>query len=185
MTDYIPFTTDEYAPDAPATALHFERWFRNWIAGFEGAAGAPKVAGEALNLGLSSIAVPGVITGIGSRIKTLVLKIGIGGTSPSGSSTTISAQVRVSSNGGSTWSGYYTVATRIISSGTQSATIVSDVFLNLKTGVMSSMANHWEKNSTTVFPADYTFTGYTNINAIQIAGSAGIAVIHSLEGVAP
>lgn len=25
MTDYIPFTADEYAPDAPATALHFEK----------------------------------------------------------------------------------------------------------------------------------------------------------------
>lgn len=48
MTDYIAFTADEYAPDAPATALHFERWFRNWIAGFEGAAGAPRIAGAAM-----------------------------------------------------------------------------------------------------------------------------------------
>ncbi len=48
MTDYIPFTTDEYAPDAPATALHFERWFRNWIAAFEGASGAPRIAIGAL-----------------------------------------------------------------------------------------------------------------------------------------
>lgn len=43
MTDYLPFTPDEYAVDAPGTALHFERWFRNWIAGFEGANGAPRL----------------------------------------------------------------------------------------------------------------------------------------------
>ncbi|MBN8630251.1 MAG: hypothetical protein J0L76_05295 [Rhodobacterales bacterium] len=43
MTDYVPYTPDEYAPDAPGTALHFQRWFENWIAGFEGAAGAPRL----------------------------------------------------------------------------------------------------------------------------------------------
>lgn len=43
MTDYLPYTSGEYAVDAPATALHFERWFRNWEAGFEGAAGAPRI----------------------------------------------------------------------------------------------------------------------------------------------
>jgi hypothetical protein len=42
MTDYVPYTPDEYAPDAPGTALHFQRWFENWIAGFEGASGAPR-----------------------------------------------------------------------------------------------------------------------------------------------
>lgn len=48
MTDYLPYTTGEYAVDAPATALHFERWFRNWEAGFEGAAGAPRLLDAAL-----------------------------------------------------------------------------------------------------------------------------------------
>lgn len=43
MTDFLPFTTDEYTVDAPATALHFERWFRNPIAMFEGAIGAPRM----------------------------------------------------------------------------------------------------------------------------------------------
>lgn len=44
MTDFLPYTAAEYAPDAPATALHFQRWFENWIAAFEGAAGAPRLA---------------------------------------------------------------------------------------------------------------------------------------------
>jgi len=43
MTDYVPYTPDEYAPDAPATALHFQRWFENWIAALEGAPGAPRL----------------------------------------------------------------------------------------------------------------------------------------------
>lgn len=47
MTDYVPYTPDEYAPDAPGTALHFQRWFENWIAGFEGAPGAPRLLGNA------------------------------------------------------------------------------------------------------------------------------------------
>lgn len=48
MTDYLPYTWGEYAVDAPATALHFERWFRNWEAGFEGAANAPRLQDYAL-----------------------------------------------------------------------------------------------------------------------------------------
>lgn len=43
MTDYLAYTPSEYAPDAPGTTLHFQRWFENWIAGFEGAAGAPRL----------------------------------------------------------------------------------------------------------------------------------------------
>lgn len=54
MTDYVPYTPDEYAPDAPGTALHFQRWFENWIAGFEGAPGAPR-----LDLGALARIVPG------------------------------------------------------------------------------------------------------------------------------
>lgn len=48
MTTYTPYTAAEYAPDAPATADHFRRWFENWIAGFEGATGAPRIYGESL-----------------------------------------------------------------------------------------------------------------------------------------
>lgn len=47
IPDYIPFTSDEYQPDAPATALHFSRWFQNWEAGFGGAAGAPRLQAAA------------------------------------------------------------------------------------------------------------------------------------------
>lgn len=42
MTDWVPFTTAEYAVGAPATSSHFERWFRNPVAITEGAPGAPR-----------------------------------------------------------------------------------------------------------------------------------------------
>lgn len=50
MADYIPYTTDEMQPEAPATALHFARWFQNWEAGFAGAAGAPRMSLDALGV---------------------------------------------------------------------------------------------------------------------------------------
>ncbi|AWB48882.1 hypothetical protein HYN69_10545 [Gemmobacter aquarius] len=56
MTDYLTYTPAEYAPDAPATALHFQRWFENWRAGFEGAAGAPRLQDAALDTGASTAA---------------------------------------------------------------------------------------------------------------------------------
>lgn len=43
MAVYTGYTAAEYAPDAPATSDHFKRWFENWEAGFQGAAGAPKL----------------------------------------------------------------------------------------------------------------------------------------------
>lgn len=48
MPDYIPYTSAEYEPEAPATALHFARWFQNWEAGFAGMPGAPGLALRAL-----------------------------------------------------------------------------------------------------------------------------------------
>lgn len=48
MPDFTPYTAAEYAPDAPATALHFQRWFQNWEAGFEGAPNAPRLLPAAL-----------------------------------------------------------------------------------------------------------------------------------------
>lgn len=65
MTDYVPYTPDEYAPDAPGTALHFQRWFENWIAGFEGAPGAPRL--ETAALGLSFFQAGGLGTYVFAR----------------------------------------------------------------------------------------------------------------------
>lgn len=49
MAVYTGYTAAEYAPDAPATSDHFKRWFENWEAGFQGAAGAPALLDAALD----------------------------------------------------------------------------------------------------------------------------------------
>lgn len=67
MTDYIPYTPDEYAPEAPATALHFQRWFENCVAMFEGAPNAPR-----LMLG----ALPELAPGTGIRCRGLTNSTG-------------------------------------------------------------------------------------------------------------
>ena len=48
-TDWLDWTNLEYAVGAPATALHFERWFRNPVAIAQGAIGAPRIEDAALS----------------------------------------------------------------------------------------------------------------------------------------
>ena len=40
-TDWGPFVPTEYNVGAPATSLHFERWFRNVVAAAQGVVGSP------------------------------------------------------------------------------------------------------------------------------------------------
>jgi len=48
-TDWLGFTPVEYEVGAPATSLHFERWFRNPVALAQGADGAPRIDFAAMN----------------------------------------------------------------------------------------------------------------------------------------
>ncbi|NBZ87916.1 hypothetical protein [Stagnihabitans tardus] len=48
MTDYSAIAETETDPGAPSKSSLWKRWAKNWIAGFEGAAGAPRLMGEAI-----------------------------------------------------------------------------------------------------------------------------------------
>ncbi|MEI6800495.1 MAG: hypothetical protein WCO04_14970 [Pseudomonadota bacterium] len=48
MTTYTAIAETETDPSAPGTSSLWKRWAKNWIAGFEGAAGAPRILGQAL-----------------------------------------------------------------------------------------------------------------------------------------
>lgn len=98
MTDYLPYTEEEYAVGAPATSLHFERWFRNPDAIAEGAPGAPKVQGQALKTLLVQAATSQFIVTDLERVSTLL----VGGLLWGGASGN-SITVNLSSNGGATW----------------------------------------------------------------------------------
>ncbi len=49
MTDYIAILETETNPGAPSRSSLWKRWANNWIAGFEGAAGAPRIVAAAMS----------------------------------------------------------------------------------------------------------------------------------------
>lgn len=50
MFDYVPVTEVETDPGSPSRSSLWKRWWKNPIAMFEGAAGAPRIRGEAVAL---------------------------------------------------------------------------------------------------------------------------------------
>jgi hypothetical protein len=74
MTDYIPITETETNPGAPSKSSLWKRWAKNWIAGFEGALGAPRFLGEAVARIGNGLAVMAV-----TAADTVVLDYGLGG----------------------------------------------------------------------------------------------------------
>lgn len=62
MTDYIAIDESETNPFAPSRSSLWKRWSKNWIAGFEGAAGAPRLRFAALDGAISTAG------GIGSYV---------------------------------------------------------------------------------------------------------------------
>lgn len=69
MTDFIAITEAETNPGAPSKSSLWKRWAKNWIAGFEGAPGAPRLKFEAVDTWLTtpgavgSLAFLGQVTG--------------------------------------------------------------------------------------------------------------------------
>lgn len=104
MPEYIPYTTDEYQPEAPATALHFARWFQNWEAGFEGASGAPKLQPKGLNR-------RPIISGAFGAAQTFTGLAGFGGIEAlifaTSGANAVYVEFQYSTDNGSTWSTAY------------------------------------------------------------------------------
>jgi len=76
ITDWNDWTPTEYEVGAPATSLHFERWFRNAVALAQGSAGAPRIVGAALDTHIGGFllvsATPLTLTDL-DRHKTIVM----------------------------------------------------------------------------------------------------------------
>lgn len=112
-TSYISITETETDPDAPLTSALAKKWRDNPIAIAEGASGAPKVVGAALNIFL----VEGTSTGSGTITLCTatgldaVNRVGIGykirGSATSSGGTWYDASIDIryslSTDGGSTW----------------------------------------------------------------------------------
>ena len=155
--DFIPFTDSEMATDAPASALHFERWFKNHIATVQGAKGAERVQPRALEsnaLGvISSVASPGVFTGLG-KMRSLRLssnfKTGAGN---------ITFQVSFSANAGSTWGGWQSIYT-VLANSQYSGVLELDIVTGAYMGAFGPFAT----SGTLTVPA--------NCNAVRFQGHA-------------
>lgn len=167
MTDYIPYTVEEYQPDAPATALHFARWFQNWEAGFEGAAGAPRLAPVALEGGgylgsYTSVGTGGAgFVGLDrvGRVRILI-KVSSAG-----------ARIRFTGNGGSSWTAWQELLL-----GASNEVYVCDLDLSLLTGVMSLGLNIKEVGAFAVgFGGTKTLATVppANVNGFQLSPYGG------------
>jgi hypothetical protein len=107
MPDYVPILDTQIEPDAPLTAVLAGQWRDNWIAGFEGSDGAPKLRRKALqNLfmgAVSSTETSDAITGIQDVLK-FVGHIYIFNTTNNGF-----FEIRFSDDGGVNWTGWTTI----------------------------------------------------------------------------
>ena len=116
MPDYVPIVDDIIQPDAPLTADLMFRMRDNPLAIAEGAAGAPKVRSEALALRTAagdrtSDGVVFTMNGL-DRVAALMVNSYASITHTAAGSATV--RYRTSTNGGSTWSGYTTFDSSVL-----------------------------------------------------------------------
>lgn len=105
-TDWGDWVPGEYAVGAPATAYSFERWFRNPVAMAQGADGAPKIVGravQAIAAGVSGVGTtPATLIGLGDY-ETLLLCLTF--------TSEDAKQVSYSTDNGTSWGGWFTIGT--------------------------------------------------------------------------
>ena len=119
MPDYRVIADSEVQPDAPVTSSLGFALRDNPAAIAQGADGAPKVRSEGLNLtGASgdrtSDGVIFTLNGL-DRVRTLMVNSYVSITHTAAGSATV--RYRTSTNGGSTWSGYTTFDSSVLTSG--------------------------------------------------------------------
>lgn len=169
MTDYLGYTADEYAPDAPATSLHFRRWFENWIAAFEAAPGAPRIEPRALknpfvgNGSFNSGAPLAFIGLAGAEVINCTIA------SQNGTGSTNSIGVAFSNDNGSTWGAVQTMPPAMPTQATQ----LINAIINLRTGVISAVGINVFSSSQTNNIGSATLTVPASCNAIRFSSGSG------------
>ena len=131
MTDYNPILATETDPDAPLRSSLFKRMVANPIALAEGAPGAPKVVGQALDVILpfksAVLATPEInwTTGL-DRATWLEFDI----EAFNQPATTGTLRARISNNNGASWAAFTNIATGIPNASSEAFR----VYVNLQTG---------------------------------------------------
>lgn len=101
-TDWGDWTTGEYEVGAPATSLHFERWFRNPVALAQGADGAPKNLGKSMDIDIGNLTGVTAIVDLDDAAKVLLVATAQHDTAIS-ITPVPSIGYQLSSSNGSTW----------------------------------------------------------------------------------
>lgn len=149
-TDWGDWVPAEYSVGAPATAFSFERWFRNPVAMAQGAVGAPRVRPQAIAKR------SGWVVGTGANPATIIGLAGIGFI-PFGYRVTAAsgfAQISITTNGGSTWSGWSNLAET--------------------NGVLAFDRTEGTIRSVTGASGAALFTGLSTLNGVRLRASAGV-----------
>lgn len=69
MFDYSAIAESETEPGAPSKSSLWKRWAKNWIAGFEGAVGAPRLLDAALDTTVTSAG----MAWVGARVASMAV----------------------------------------------------------------------------------------------------------------
>lgn len=169
MTDYLGYTADEYAPDAPATSLHFRRWFENWIAAFEAAPGAPRIEPRALK---NPVLGSGQFNG-GAPLAFIGLN-GVGALSGAylvynnSGSTASAATLAFSNDNGATWG----AAQNLFTAGTDGSVYHLHLALNIVTGAFTLAGARIIASAQQMYLNTATLTVPTNCNGVRFGGAA-------------
>jgi hypothetical protein len=134
MATYRPIATTETDPEAPLTSQLLKALEANPIAIAEGAVGAPRIVGHALQTWVSRVTLdatttPVVVTGLNSD--TVIHAVGF---FSNGSGDTAQLQVSGSIDGGTSWGSWLT-----LTAGGASTTYSISAIINLKNGVIDSL----------------------------------------------
>lgn len=173
MVAYITITEPETDPGAPGTSELWKKWRDNPIAIAEGAAGAPKVLGQALDIFLANVNtstnVPGGWTNLDRTTWVEVdIFVEMGGTAAP-------LQARLSSDNGSTWSAYGSVITGNFVASTLTAL---RSFVNIKTGAFRTFGGPGTFTSGTL-----ALTGAPNALQFRINAANTVSLIMNAKSI--
>lgn len=172
MTTYTAIAESETDPGAAGTSSLWKRWAKNWIAGFEGAVGAPRLAKAALSglfIGtITSLTTTWAgLTGLDSYEElSLNFSNGPGPTT----SSFAGVSIRFSNDGGATWGAAQNLI--LYSPGATSASsLTGSAIVNLRTGAFAAQGlGMGTASPNSVIQSNGTLTVPANCNGIQVRG---------------
>jgi len=170
MTDYTVIANTQVDPNAPITSELMTALRDNPIAIAEGAVGAPRIASTAINVPITFYGV-GSSTGDFTFFSNLslgdyaLLRYDFVAEETADSTSTSNIEVRMSNNGGSTWSSFVNISGTV----NRDAASSGSGYIDMRTGTVRGL---WSSSLST-FSVDATILSGGG-NALEIRADVGI-----------